>query len=70
MENISPALPYNLTVLQSEMNKKYGYSMSKTLEITQNLRDKYKAISYNRSDCRYLKNGTLQRGIRGISHYY
>lgn len=29
--------------------------MSKTLEITQNLRDKYKAISYNRSDCRYLK---------------
>ena len=55
MENISPALPYNLTVLQSEMNKKYGYSMSKTLEITQNLRDKYKAISYNRSDCRYLK---------------
>lgn len=54
-EKIVPPLPYNLTILQSEMNKKYGYSMSKTLEITQNLRDRYKAISYNRSDCRYLK---------------
>lgn len=54
-ERITPPLPYNLTILQSEMNKRYGYSMSKTLEITQTLRDKYKAISYNRSDCRYLK---------------
>lgn len=27
---------------------------AKTLEITQQLREKYKAITYNRSDCSYL----------------
>lgn len=47
-------LPYNLTLLQSEMNKQCGYTAEKTLEYTQSLRDKHKAISYNRSDCQYL----------------
>ncbi len=50
-----PPLPYNLTILQSDMNKRYGYGAQETLEITQVLRDKYKAITYNRSDCQYLK---------------
>lgn len=49
-----PPLPYNLLVLQAEASKLYGFSPSKTLEITQSLREKYKAISYNRSDCQYL----------------
>lgn len=49
-----PPLPYNLLVLQAEASKLYGFSPSKTLEITQTLREKYKAISYNRSDCQYL----------------
>lgn len=50
-----PALPYNATELQADMNGKFGYSLSETLKITQVLRDKYKAITYNRSDCQYLK---------------
>ena len=50
-----PPLPYNATELQADMNGKYGYSLSETLKITQTLRDKYKAITYNRSDCQYLK---------------
>lgn len=49
-----PPLPYNLLILQTEASKIYGYSPKKTLEITQNLREKHKAISYNRSDCQYL----------------
>lgn len=49
-----PPLPYNLLILQAEASKFYGFSPTKTLEITQNLREKYKAISYNRSDCQYL----------------
>lgn len=49
-----PPLPYNLLVLQAEASKLYGFSPSKTLETTQTLREKYKAISYNRSDCQYL----------------
>lgn len=48
-------LPYNLTALQADMNKRYGLAPAKTLEVTQALRDKYKAITYNRSDSQYLK---------------
>lgn len=51
----NPPLPYNLTVLLSEMSKRHGFSAAKTQQITQDLRDKYKAITYNRSDSQYLK---------------
>lgn len=50
-----PPLPYNLTVLLSDMSKRYGMSAATTQQITQDLRDKYKAITYNRSDSQYLK---------------
>lgn len=50
----NPPLPYNLTSLQSDMNRRYGFSMSRTLSITQSLRSKH-AITYNRSDSQYLK---------------
>lgn len=50
-----PPLPYNLAKLQATMNTKYGYDLSKTDKITQTLRDKYQAITYNRSDSQYLK---------------
>lgn len=50
----STPLPFNLANLQIEANKKYGYSAQKTQDITQNLREKHKAITYNRSDCEYL----------------
>lgn len=49
-----PPLPYNLLNLQADCSKKFGYKPDKTLEITQNLREKYKCITYNRSDCEYL----------------
>lgn len=49
-----PSLPYNQTELSADMNTKYGYSLKRTLDITQRLRDKHKAITYNRSDCQYL----------------
>ena len=47
-------LPYNLTKLQSDMNKRFGYSANETQTITQQLRDNFKAITYNRTDCQYL----------------
>lgn len=49
-----PPLPFNLLKLQKLMNTKYKYTTAKTLEITQELREQYKAITYNRSDCQYL----------------
>ncbi|MDT3268727.1 DNA topoisomerase 3 [Pseudomonas amygdali pv. morsprunorum] len=51
-----PPLPFNLIKLQQHMNKRFGLTAAQTLEITQALREKYKAITYNRSDCNYLSD--------------
>lgn len=47
-------LPFSLLDLQIYISKQHGIEAEKTLELTQALREKYKAISYNRSDCNYL----------------
>jgi len=49
-----PPLPFNLVHLQTYCSNKFGYDPSKTLAITQSLRDNHNAITYNRSDCQYL----------------
>lgn len=49
-----PPLPFNLLELQAECSRLFGYSPDIVLETTQSLREKHKAISYNRSDCQYL----------------
>lgn len=57
----NPPLPYNLTVLLSDMSRRFGFTAAKTQQITQDLRDKYKAITYNRSDSQYLKEEHFQQ---------
>ena len=52
----SPPLPYNLTVLIADMSRHFGMEAAATQRITQDLRDKYKAITYNRTDCQYLSS--------------
>ena len=49
-----PPLPFNLIELQQYCNKTWSYESDRVMIITQDLRDKYKAITYNRSDCQYL----------------
>lgn len=56
-----PPLPFNLAKLQGYMNEKHGFDLGKTLTITQELRDKHKAITYNRSDSQYLKEDQFLR---------
>ena len=55
-----PPLPFNLLQLQALASKLYGFSAKQTLDITQDLREKYKAITYNRSDCEYLPNSAFE----------
>lgn len=50
----APPLPFALLDLQVKMSRLHGLSGEETLKITQDLREKHKAITYNRSDCRYL----------------
>lgn len=52
----APPLPFNLVRLQQYMNKKFRMTAQKTLDITQQLREKYRAITYNRSDCSHLSD--------------
>lgn len=52
----SPPLLYDLTELQRESNKKFGYSAKQTLDIAQSLYEKQKLITYPRTDSRYLSD--------------
>lgn len=49
----SPQL-YDLTELQRDANKIYGYSAKETLSIMQNLYEYHKLLTYPRTDSRYL----------------
>lgn len=47
-------LPYNLVDLMADMGRRYKLGTKAVQDATQTLRDKYRAITYNRSDCNYL----------------
>lgn len=49
-----PWLLYDLTELQRDCNKKFGYTAQKTLSIAQDLYEKRKLITYPRTDSRHL----------------
>lgn len=45
---------YDLTELQRDANRRFGFSAKKTLSIAQSLYEKHKLITYPRTDSRYL----------------
>lgn len=47
-------LLYDLTELQREANKRFGYSAKETLNIMQRLYENYKVLTYPRTDSRYI----------------
>ena len=49
-------LLYDLTELQRDANKKFGYSAQQTLTLAQDLYEKRKMITYPRTDSRYLSD--------------
>lgn len=51
-----PERLYDLTTLQREANRKYGYSADKTLKLAQSLYETHKLLTYPRTDSRYLPN--------------
>ena len=52
-KSYSPAL-YDLTELQRDANKRFGYSAKETLSIMQKLYEQHKVLTYPRTDSRYL----------------
>lgn len=61
-------LPFSLLDLQVKISNKYGYTSDDVLKITQDLREKHKAITYNRSDCRYLSTQQFEQAPATIEH--
>lgn len=53
-------LPFDLPSLQREANKKFGLFAQQTLDITQELYEKHKVVTYPRTDSRYLSDDMLQ----------
>ncbi len=51
-----PPLLYDLTELQRDGNKNYGYTAQEVLSIAQSLYEKRKMITYPRTDSRYLSD--------------
>ena len=62
---IKPDLPFDLTTLQRECNKYFGYSAKQTLDYAQSLYEK-KLITYPRTDSRYLTEDMITSTINNI----
>ncbi len=55
---VQPLL-FDLTELQRECNRKFGYSANRTLDLVQDLYEKKKYITYPRTDSRYLSKDMI-----------
>lgn len=62
-----PPLLYDLTELQRDGNRKYGFSASKVLSIAQDLYEKHKLLTYPRTDSRYLSDD-MKDTVRNTLH--
>lgn len=65
-----PPMLYDLTELQRDANKLYGFSAKQTLNIMQSLYEHHKALSYPRTDSRYLTDDivpTLGERLKAVS---
>ncbi|EOV9527564.1 DNA topoisomerase III [Bacillus cytotoxicus] len=72
-KSFSPGL-YDLTGLQRDANKKFGYSAKETLNIMQKLYEQHKVLTYPRTDSRYISSdivGTLPERLKacGVGEY-
>lgn len=72
-KSFAPAL-YDLTELQRDANKLFGYSAKETLNIMQKLYEQHKVLTYPRTDSRYLSSdivATLPERLKacGIGEY-
>ena len=66
--SVCPPL-YDLTTLQREGNSRFGFSAKRTLQIAQALYEKYKALTYPRTDSRYLPEDyipTVKKNLRSL----
>ena len=60
VERIKCPSLHSLTTLQREANRKYGFTAQETLDLAQNLYEKYKCLSYPRTDSQHLAESSKE----------
>ncbi|CAH0120582.1 DNA topoisomerase 3 [Paenibacillus sp. CECT 9249] len=63
-------LAYDLTELQRDANKRYGFSAKQTSNVLQRLYEQHKLVTYPRTDSRYLSSdmtGTLKERLKSVA---
>ncbi|HET7657629.1 MAG TPA: DNA topoisomerase 3 [Bacillales bacterium] len=66
-------LPYDLTELQRDANRRFNFSAKKTLNVLQKLYEHYKLVTYPRTDSRFLTKdmeATMPDRVKAISGVY
>ncbi|MFH7817795.1 DNA topoisomerase III [Neobacillus thermocopriae] len=66
-------LPYDLTELQRDANRRFGFSAKKTLNVLQRLYEQHKLVTYPRTDSRYLTTdmmATMIDRLQGMASGY
>ena len=65
-----PPAAYDLTELQRDANKKYGFSAKYTLDLMQSLYETHKVLTYPRTDSRYITSDvalTLKDRLKAVN---
>jgi DNA topoisomerase-3 len=65
-----PPLAYDLTELQRDANRRFGYSAKQTLGIMQKLYETHKIVTYPRTDSRYITDDivpTLEERLKSVA---
>ncbi|AMP19953.1 hypothetical protein AZF37_01035 [endosymbiont 'TC1' of Trimyema compressum] len=65
---VPPPLP-NLLDIQKNANNKWGYKAEETLNTVQSLYEKYKAVSYPRTDCNFVTANTALKLDKKLSKF-
>lgn len=65
-----PPLPFDLTTLQREANIRFGLSAKQTLQIAQELYETQKALTYPRTDSKYLTTEVYKEILNHLRAVY
>ena len=66
LKRVPPPRLYDLTTLQRDANRRFGFSADKTLKLAQALYERHKAITYPRTDSRCLPPDMREKALKAL----
>lgn len=68
LKRVPPPRLYDLTTLQRDANRRFGFSADKTLKLAQALYEQHKAITYPRTDSRCLPPDMREKALKALGN--